>query len=375
MDFQAFLDMLSGRPTNANASVGEINRGRQAQDSRQAQEYRAGDRKLYRSRIEAANLGAPEAPPSDLYSILMANQGAGAAAPELADFRQAGQEHVAQAQDMAANAQSDYAAAQMLPPPQTLGPETVQMSAFQPDAPAAAATPPMAGPTKSIEFLGLPPPAPRPPAPGPMPQMEQMSKPLQPVPNFNRIPPVIGPGGVDGPHFIPPEALAFSRQPQPIAPLRPQPQGPVIGPGGVTGANDPFRPVLSAGAPAPVEAPAPVPGIQQQGWLAPPQGAPPLRPRQAPAPAQPEVTADELNRAELNRLLASFDTPAPSQPPPTPAAPAPDSPRTVADSGNGQKPIGPMKMNEAMPDILKEQLLSEAIRLTRKRREANVGAQ
>jgi hypothetical protein len=213
-----------------------------------------------------------------------------------------------------------------------------------------------------------------------MPQMDQMSKTPPFVPDFNRIPPM-GPSVAGMQDFIPPAALAASRQPQPIAPLRPQPQRsiigqpPVIGPGGA-GTQLPFirAPEFDAPAPAPAE---PLLPIQQNGWLQPPPGAPQLQPRQMPpaAPAQPQITESErLNREQRDNqlrlqaeeLLRSFDVPPASQPPPMPAAPTPPEPRTVPGTSNQNPNIGQAKMNQAMPQILKDQLLLEAQRLSRK---------
>jgi hypothetical protein len=383
MDFQTFLDMLSGRPTNGVKSVrqGMPPDTRGGQDNRTTEyvsqppnselQARAQDRQQYVEQINAP----PPPPNNDLYAILQRNLANPEVTPDHQALAQAGQEYVGQAQDIAANAQSDYAAAQMTPPLQTLGPQEVTRSGppmwgFQPDT--ASAAPQQAPAQKSIEFLGLPPATPRPPPPGPMPQMDQMSKTPPFVPDFNRIPPM-GPS-VAGQDFIPHEVLMASRQPQPIAPLRPQPQGtiigqpPVIGPGGA-GTQLPFirAPEFDAPAPAPAE---PLLPIQQNGWLQPPPGAPQLQPRQMPpqAPAQPmgETESDRLNRDQLQQLLASFNQPPASQPPPMAAAPTPPEPRTVPGTSNQNPNIGQAKMNQAMPQILKDQLLLEAQRLSRR---------
>lgn len=371
MDFQQFLDFLSGRPAQARAAgVGDLERG--AENSE-----REAQREDYRRTIAAAQQPQPDN--SDLYAILQRNLANPEFTPQHAEMYALRDQALGPIQDMAANAQSDLAFLESNPPLASRGPQEIQMSAlsaFQPDPPPAAAQAPAA--TKHIQIPQevMPPAAPPPEVPMPA----GMTKPPQAPSVMAPRQPVIGPGGAGAEHFLPPEVFAPQPRPTPqvIGPQRYQPAPLVIGPGGV-GANLPFAPTIRAGALAPAEPEPVIPAIQRNGWMSPPARVPsptPSQPtrgfRQAPA-AEPQPTADDLNRAELQRLLASFDQPPVGAPPPAQAAPTPEAPRTVPDTSNQIKPPAPPKLGEQMPEILKEQLLQEAIRISRGRREAASG--
>lgn len=135
-------------------------------------------------------------------------------------------------------------------------------------------------------------------------------------------------------------------------------------------------PILSQ--PTPPAPPAPSPWRLPDSVSTPPTGRPAVappsirrQPSQPPVPAQAPapLQSDVLNRQELQRFLEAnpMPAPAPSQPLAQPTVTPPASP-PIPPQAAATVPVPAPRPGQAMPEILKEQLLAEALRLTQQRR-------
>lgn len=313
-------------------------------------------------------------------------------------------------EDIASNAASELWLAENFPPMAGQGAAITQASALQRPQPgpaaaqASAPVPIPQGPPSGSVAGGMVPPLNQ-----LQPQKHVEFQALGPKPGQPQIPPAlieafaggspmaaappIAPAPAGGPQ-IPPELLAQMRPnvsppaastnidqllrglaglptQQPPAPS-PVPAGRPPGPGPYPFEGGPLIPQqLSAPAPVPQ---GPVPGISQPGSIASPSlpTPRPIQPVQPMAPTTGSGGPDSstlLNQAELQRFLAANPPPQPSAQAPSPprAAPVPAPLPPVAGAPAPQPAPAPALGNQ-IPDILRDQLLSEAIRITQQKR-------
>lgn len=292
--------------------------------------------------------GRTQYPNESLGEILARNIGSGANAPEVRALREEADREIQPFVHMAEGARDDAVRAQILRDMNAArgSPEQVLAQLFG-GSPTATATP--------------------------RPQIAPPSLSPRPVPVVPYQPQELAVPNNQMPAFIPPQQPI---NPTPIpanAPPRPM-SGGAGAPRYPFGAGPNSLGLTIGESLAPVPAPV-TPRLPIQG---PQPVAPTPRPRPAiaprPVPRAAPQTADELNRLELQRFLAANPNgPAPSAPsapvvPPTPGIP-PNQPALPGVSPpNSAVGLIPKSANQKIPEVLKDQLVHEALRLSRLRR-------
>lgn len=304
------------------------------------------------SAIDQDWTGRNQYPQEDLGAILSRNRGTGANAPEVLALRREADREIAPFEHMAEGARDDVVRAQILRDMEQMrgDPNSILARILGAPQPATATpSPPVQMPNVGPRPVPIAPFQPNLQTPNPQrPTFMPPQQPVAPPPLPQSAPPVLRAGGMGAPTFpfgAGPNSLGLTiGESLAPAPTPVVPRVPIQGP-----------------QPAPVQGPRPRPAI-----------APRPAPVQAPSP-NPQ-TADALNRAELQRFLAANPNgPAPSAPsapvvPPLAGIP----PNQPAPPGvappNSAEGLIPKTANRKIPEVLKDQLVHEALRLSRARR-------